>query len=372
MRVAFLTLATRGGASPRYRVYQYVPWLEQAGIECRVLPAVSEWVSRHLYLTGTRAGNAAYQAIELARRLAQVVRVASVDVVVVQKALLTVGLRGLDILADAAARRLVLDIDDAVHLGPPHRLPPWMRGIEDVGQPARLLARADRVVAGSAALAKDVQAFNKRVTVVPTSVDTDRLVPGSPSGRRVPVIGWIGSQSTAPYLATIGPALQRLARSTRFVLRVVGGPAPALPGVTVDARRWDPAGELADLQSFDVGVMPMPDTPWTRGKCGLKAVQYLAVGVPAVCSPVGAATEIVRPGHDGFLPATQGEWEGALEALLEDVALRARLGAAGRARVEECYSLRSNAPKLAAILTEVAEECTAISAATAHDLGRAS
>lgn len=350
MNVAFLTLAARGGASPRHRVYQYLPLLERAGIRCAVFPAVSARISRRFYATGTRRGNASYQALELGRRLGQLVRLRRFDVVVVQKAALTVGLRGLDALVQAACRRLVVDVDDAVHLGPPHRLPTWLRLVEDVTQPARLVARADRVVAGSEALAAALRPLNPRVSVLATAVDTDRLVPAARRGNGVPVIGWIGSPSTAPYLGLLDTVLRRLARTTRFLLRVVGGPPPVLPGVAVEARAWTAERELADLQAFDIGIMPLPDTPWARGKCGLKAVQYMAVGIPVVCSPVGAAPEIVRHGREGFLAATPQEWEEALAALLADPRLRAALGAAGRARAEQRYSLRVNAGRLAAIL----------------------
>lgn len=353
MKAAFLTLAPPGGAGPRYRVFQFVPLLEAASIRCTVMPAVWPWTTRRLYATGTRRGNTTYQAVELARRSAQLAALRRFDVVVVQKALLTVGIRGLDALA-AAMGRLVVDVDDAIHLGPPHRLPPWLRRLEDVNQPARLVSRARRVVAGSEALAASLRELNPQVAVVPTSVDTDRFVPACSSRKRVPVIGWIGSSSTAPYLEALAAPLERLARRERFVLRVIGGPAPALEGVTVEQRPWSFENEVADLQGFDLGVMPLPDTAWAAGKCALKAVQYGAVGIPAVCSPVGAAVEVVRHGREGLLARTPAEWEEALGALLADPGLRARLGAAGRARVEERYSVRRNAPRLAEALQEAA------------------
>ena len=353
MRVAFLTLASDGGASPRHRVYQYLPWLERAGIRCAVLPAVPARASLRLYGRDTWAANAAYQGLELSRRLLQLARIRRFDVVVVQKCLLTVALRGLDALAGALARRLVVDVDDAVHLGPPHRLPRWLRALEDPTQPARLLARADRVIAGSGALATAVRFLNPRVSVVPTAVDTDRLVPAAGPRDGPPVIGWIGSPSTGTYLRILAPVLERLARQARFVFRVVGAPAPSLPGVAVEARPWDPGRELADLQGFHIGVMPLADTPWAAGKCGLKAVQFMAVGIPVVCSPVGAAAEIVRHGREGFLAPTPEAWEEALRSLLADPGLRARMGAAGRARAEERYSVRANAPALIEILEDV-------------------
>lgn len=354
VRVAFLTLAAENGASPRARVYQFIPALESAGISCTVLPAVPTSVSHRFYGTGTRLGNLGYQSTELVRRAAQLLRLRRFDVVVVQKALLTVGLRGFDALAGAAARRLVVDVDDAVHLGPAHRLPGWMRPVEDVTQPARLIERAAHIVAGSRRLADELLELNSKVSVVPTSVDTERFFPAGRKYKRVPVIGWIGSPSTAAYLDTLAPVLRRLAGSRHFRLVLVGAAAPP-PGVKAEVRRWDPQREIADLHEFDVGIMPMPDTPWTRGKCGYKALQYMAVGIPAVCSPAGAAPEIVRPGIDGLLPRTPDEWHDALAGLLADPGLGSSLGASGRARAEARYSVRANAPKLAAVLEEASQ-----------------
>lgn len=354
MRTAFLTLGPEGGAGPRYRVYQFVPQLEAAGIRCAVMPAVRPGAMRRLYATGTRAGNAGYQAVELARRSAQLLAVRRFDVVVVQKALLTVGIRGFDAVGAVLPRRLVVDVDDAVHLGPPHRLPTWLRLLGDPAQPARLLARADQVIAGSETLAEALRPLNPRVAVVPTSLDTDRFVPAPCRPERTPVIGWMGSCSTAPYLEALVGALRRLARRERFVLRVVGGPAPPLDGVAVEERPWSLEGEVAELQGFDVGIMPLPDTPWAAGKCGLKAIQYMAVGIPTVCSPVGAGGEVVRDGREGFLASAPSEWEEALGALLADPGLRMRMGAAGRARAEERYSVRTNAPRLVETLWRAA------------------
>lgn len=354
MRAAFLTLGPEGGAGPRYRVYQFVPRLEAAGIRCAVMPAARPWTMRSLYATGTRAGDACYQAVELARRSVQLMGVRRFDVVVVQKALLTLGIRGLDAVAAMLPRRLVVDVDDAVHLGPPHRLPAWLRSLEDTAQPARLLSRADQVIAGSETLATALRPLNSGVVVVPTSLDTDRFVPAPCRAERIPVIGWMGSRSTAPYLKALAGALQRLARRERFVLRVVGGPAPALDGVAVEERPWRLGDEVAELQGFDIGIMPLPDTPWAAGKCGLKAIQYMAVGVPAVCSRVGAGDEVVRDGREGFLASTTPEWEEALGALLADRGMRMRMGAAGRARAEEHYSVRTNAARLVGTLGKAA------------------
>jgi glycosyltransferase involved in cell wall biosynthesis len=189
-------------------------------------------------------------------------------------------------------------------------------------------------------------------------VDDDIVKPRShKSGGRDEeiVLGWIGSHSTYPYLESLFPILQEVSRRHPFILRTVGaGREVSVPGVKVDNRRWSLKDELADLQSFDIGIYPIVHDNWSLGKSGFKAVQYMAVGIPAVCSPVGATCDIVEDGTHGFLPDSPQEWVEKLSLLIKDAQLRSHLGSAGRRRVEEWYSLKRQAPNLKAVLEQAA------------------
>jgi hypothetical protein len=169
------------------------------------------------------------------------------------------------------------------------------------------------------------------------------------------VIGWTGSFSTEKYLDLVRPALERLRRRRPFRMVVVGGGAFRAEGVEVEHRPWRAQTETSDLGDLDIGLMPLPDAEWERGKCGLKALQYMALGLPVVVSPVGVNAEIVRDGESGVLARTEREWEEALERLLADADLRRRMGREGRATVERAYSAAVVAPRVAEIFRRAAD-----------------
>jgi glycosyltransferase involved in cell wall biosynthesis len=166
----------------------------------------------------------------------------------------------------------------------------------------------------------------------------------------VPIIGWTGSHSSAQYLCLVEGALRTLARRRRFRFLVIGVEDYRLEGVDVECRPWRAETEVEDLWPMTVGIMPLFDHPWARGKCAMKAIQYLGVGVPAVVSPVGANCDVVGDGICGFHAANEDEWVQALERLLDDVDLRLRMGVAGRHRVEGHYSAEVQAPRVGALL----------------------
>jgi glycosyltransferase involved in cell wall biosynthesis len=345
MRVLFLTLYPEAAASPRYRVHQFIPHLERLGIECTVQAPLSESEWRRHSGAGRQGRAFWYHARETPRRVVQCWGASSHDAVLLQKAITTAYVPGLDWLLRARARRLIYDIDDAVHLFPPHPLRfPW-RLAEDRGQVRRLFREADHVLAGNSWLLNEAAAHGAAATLFPTVVDTDRFVPAAtpPTGF---CAGWMGAPSTAQALNGILPALRDL-KSGELVV------AGAVPGqVHLDGARFEPwryDTEVRTLQQFSVGLMPLPRDPWTRGKCALKALLYMAVGIPCIATPHGAITEIIRHGENGWFANSAEEWREALE-VLRDPALRARLGEAARATVESAYSLRLAAPRFARLL----------------------
>jgi glycosyltransferase involved in cell wall biosynthesis len=206
-------------------------------------------------------------------------------------------------------------------------------------------------MAGNAYLADYARRFNDRVSIVPTTIDTERYPPVERPPNDVPVIGWTGSYSTAKYLQILAAPLRRLRERMAFRLVVVGAEF-SLDGVDVECRPWDSRHEVEDLRDFDVGVMPLLDTEWERGKCGLKALQYMALGIPCVVSPVGVNSDIVRDDVEGFTASSAEDWENALARLLSDPALRRRLGQAAREKVVARYSAKVHAPRVAEILRE--------------------
>jgi len=353
MDVLFLTKYARNGASSRYRTYQYLPWLEQAGIDCQVMPLFDEAYLLHRYQSGRGQVRDVLRAF--LRRLAALLTARCFDLVVIEKEVLP--------YCPALPERCfgwlgipyAVDYDDALFHQYDQHNHRWVRRL--LGQKiARVMRGAYLVTAGNAYLADYARrAGAARVEIVPTVIDLARYPwPNDARPTHQPlIIGWIGSPSTAKYLSAIAPALAAVCADGKGQVRLIGSGPVDLPGVPVEVLPWDEATEVSILQQFDVGIMPLPDEPWERGKCGFKLIQYMACGLPVVASPVGVNCEIVELGINGFLASTQADWEQALRKLQQDADLRQRMGQAGRKRVEECYSLQVTAPRLAEMIKAI-------------------
>jgi len=351
MRALFLSTNTPDAAYVRYRALQYFPALESAGIACTVRHVFDPSLEGLIYRPGKGGEKAARLGAGALRRLAHVLSARRYDVVVLLREAFLVGPPLWEALLALEGRRYVLDLDDAVWEGydsPTYgRLARWLKCAWKTRQ---VLKMARRVVAGNAYIANYVRGYNDNVTIVPTVVDTTQYRP-APLRDGVPTLGWIGSHSTAQYVAPLLPVLARLARRTRFRLRLVGaGCHFDLPGVELQNDVWREATEIEDVRSFDIGLFPLVENVWSRGKSGFKAVQYGAVGIPTVASPVTTNRDIVLDGETGFWADSPELWHDRLLRLIEDGALRRRLGSAARVRIEAHYSLAAHAPRVVELI----------------------
>ncbi|MCC6486068.1 MAG: glycosyltransferase family 4 protein [Candidatus Hydrogenedentes bacterium] len=348
LRVLFLTLYPERAASSRYRVAQFLPYLRASGVDCTVMAALTDAEYERFTGSGRKVRPFWYHAAETPRRLCQLAGTGDYDVVVLQKACLSAYVPGIGRVLRNRARRLVYDIDDAVHLAPPHPLRGIWRLIEDRGQVRSIMAMSDRVLAGNAWLRDEANAAGGRATLFPTVVDTDRFVPAAERPDSF-CFGWIGGPSTTPHL----DAARTLGEFKGATLRLVGADAARSPWPQAEVRAWSLDREVEEIQQFSVGIMPLPKDTWTRGKCALKALQYMACGVPCIATPYGAILDIIEDGANGLFADTPDQWMAAAERLRDPV-LRKRIGDAGRATVESRFALRDAAPCLRTILEEVA------------------
>ncbi|MEX0902638.1 MAG: glycosyltransferase family 4 protein [Pseudohongiellaceae bacterium] len=218
----------------------------------------------------------------------------------------------------------------------------------------RVMAGAATVICGNGYLAdRAEQAGAKRVERVPTVVNIERYTPVPVTSNASPVIGWIGSPSTQHYLLELRTVFERLHRLHGIRLVLVGATlelAQQFGSVPVDVLPWSEEMEAEHVAGFDIGIMPLRDGPWERGKCGYKLIQYMACAKPVVASPVGVNTEIVQGRDCGLLATSHEQWFSVITQLLNDTALRAELGKRGRVAVERHYSLQVQAPRMAKIL----------------------
>lgn len=322
MRVLFLVADLRL-VSCRFRVWQWLPHLRRRGVEATVVDLHAPWRQRR----------------------AAIAQAAGYDAVVVHRALL----RWSEVrLLCRVAPRYIFDFDDALMFrdSAARRHDSWQRQFRF----ARMVRHAGHVVAGNTYLARQAARYQPHVTVIPTPIDLAQY-PSSTEHAREPVVGWMGTRINLMYLQPLAAALGRLAGVYPEVrVKIVSDGVPVLPGVPVIAKQWSAGDELDDLHSFRVGIMPLPDDPWTRGKCALKLLQYMAAGVPVVCSPVGANTDIVDDGHNGYFARSDDEWVRRIGALLDDPARCRELGAAGRRTVAERYSVTAQLDRFLSVL----------------------
>lgn len=356
MPVRVLALPRYGGmgASSRLRLYQYLPVFEQAGLQVEVAPLFDDDVLSARYRTGSYGLLAAGRCF--AHRLINLWRCKQFDLIWIEKEALPWWPQWLE-LAFLQRTPYVLDFDDAVfHNYDRHRLA-IVRNL--YGQRLDgLMAKAALVVGGNGYLADRARAAGaSRVEILPTVIDLKRY-----SGTRItkhagdglPRIVWIGSPTTAVYLELLREPLLALSLRVPFVLRVIGAELN-WPGVNVECVRWTEATEVVSIAEGQVGVMPLQDSAWERGKCGYKLIQYMACGLPVVASPIGVNTEIVEDGLNGFLADTAEEWVVALERLLTDAELSIRMGREGRLRVESKYCLQVTGSRMVDLLKQSAE-----------------
>jgi glycosyltransferase involved in cell wall biosynthesis len=262
------------------------------------------------------------------------------DVVIVQRKLLPRWALG---LLRRRTRRLVFDFDDAVWLRDSYAA----KGFDDPKRAARFRATVracDLVIAGNEFLAAEATKFvpADRVRVIPTCVDVSRYAPAAHGGAGGLRLVWVGSSSTLQGLERFAPTLSAIGRAVPGArLKLICDRFVEFPDLTVEQCRWNEQTEAVDIAAADVGIGFVPDDPWSRGKCGLKVLQYQAAGLPVIANPVGVQADFVRDNETGFRASTTEEWVRAARTLAADAALRAKLGAAGRKQVEERFSVRA-------------------------------
>ena len=349
MNLYLFTKYTRAGASSRYRSFQYLPALEASGLSLVVSSLFDDSYLAHKYAHGRARMGDVLRAF--GRRLWKVLTIPRQSVVLIEYELLPYFSALLERWLAWRGCRMVLDYDDALFHQYDNHPNKWVRLL--LGRKiAAVMRLSHTVVAGNDYLADYARrAGAPRVEVIPTVIDLTRYAKQDGPIESGPfTIGWIGSPSTARYLRDIAPALAEVCRDGRAKVRLVGSGPVDLPGVPLEVIPWREETEVDEIRRFDVGIMPLPDEPWARGKCGFKLVQYMACGLPVIASPVGVNSTIVQNGVNGFLATREDEWVQALNTLLSDAALRGRMGKSGRDRVEQQYCLQVTGPRLAALL----------------------
>lgn len=355
-KILFLTPYPHGQApSQRFRFEQYLPALTAAGHTYRLVSFLSPATWVILYKPGRALAKAAGIAAGFGRRLGLLARVPAYDFVFIHREAAPLGPPVLEwLIAKVLRKKIIYDFDDAVWLPNTSEANRMAAGLKWHHKVASICRWAYKNSCGNTYLAAYARQFNPRSLVNPTTIDTEHLhnqVRDQAAPGRL-VIGWTGTHSTLKYLDQLVPVLAQLeAEGLDLEFRVISNQPPALPLRSLVFVPWRKDTEIADLLAFHVGLMPLEDDLWAKGKCAFKALQYMALGIPALVSPVGMNTEVVQNDHNGYVCTTAADWEMRLRQLLADSGLRQRLGVAARATVVAHYSVRANTANFLGLFT---------------------
>jgi len=338
----------------RYRLEQWEPLLRERGVDITYAPFECAELNDVVYKQGQIAKKLRLVVQALGRRAALLSKLTNYDVIYLHREAALLGPAVFERLIHRSGVPIVFDFDDAIFLSYKSPSNGYLSYLKFAGKTKTNCRLAAHVMVGNPYLAEYARQFNQNVSIIPTTIDTDKYKPVNIEDASGPVvIGWTGSHSTVQHLDTLRSALAKLAQRESIRLRVIGTPNYQIEGVEFETIMWRSETEVEDLSAVDIGIMPLPDDNWARGKCGAKALQFMAMGIPTVCSPVGVNTDIIQDNENGLIANSEDEWIEKLSLLIRSRELRARLGKAGRQTIEQRFSAAVQAPRVYEVLESV-------------------
>ncbi|HTL80594.1 MAG TPA: glycosyltransferase family 4 protein [Bacteroidia bacterium] len=343
-KILFVAPHRKGRApSQRFRFEQYLDVLKENGFEWEFSELLDEADDKVFYSSGNFLSKIRTFFKGRRKRKADVRRANDFDIIFIQREAFMTGETWIEkAFADSKAK-VIYDFDDAIWMldvSKGNRIFSWMK---DPKKTSELIAMSDLVFAGNQYLADYAKKFNPKVEIVPTTIDTSLYKRVETQKRDRVIIGWSGSLTTIKHFEHALEFLKNIKRKfgDRVAFKVIGDERYVNEELGIKGIRWTEQDEVKELSSFDIGIMPLPDDEWAKGKCGLKGLQYMALGIPTIMSPVGVNTEIIRDGENGFLAKTDDEWTYKLSLLIENADLRKRIGEEAVKAVEEKYSVNA-------------------------------
>jgi glycosyltransferase involved in cell wall biosynthesis len=335
----------------RFRIEQWEPYLKGYGIEIDYFPFTDKKLREVIYKPNHLASKVKELIKANFRRLNHIIKACDYDVVFLYRAASMVGPAWLERLLSWKSIPIIYDFDDAIFLTNTSKANQrfgWAKFSKKTDQICRLSAS---VTVGNSYLAEYARKHNKNVHIIPTSIDTNLYQPANKktASNKQTIIGWTGSSTSQYHLEQFEPVLAKLVKERDVEIRVISDREPSFKEISFVWRPWSSQSEIEETAQIDIGIMPIPDDEWSRGKCAAKALQYMALGIPAVCSDVGANRDVIVHNINGFLAKTSKDWLNHLKILIDDVPLRTKFGGEARKTVVENYSMS----KCAELFSEV-------------------
>lgn len=347
MKVLYLTKYSRLGASSRLRSFQYFPFLKDEGLDVSVSPLFDD-----AYLEALYRGKKPILTVLLSylKRFAVLFSVFNYDKIVIEKELFPYFPAFFERVLAILNVQYIVDYDDAIFHNYDLSTNPMIRFVLS-NKIGIVMKNAETVVAGNEYLAEKAKLSGaKHVVILPTVIDILRYNVVTKTNQEKIVIGWIGSPSTFKYVKTIFPVFEALAKQYPIEIQIVGAKEKVSVPFPMEFIEWSEATEANSIAGFDIGIMPLEDSSWEKGKCAYKLIQYMATGIPVVASPVGMNTVVVQQGSNGFLAESREQWFKSIEELLRDKAKCVTFGQTGRELIEKEYTVQANLSKVTAIL----------------------
>lgn len=329
--------------SQRYRMEQFLEYWSSKGYNYEYAWLINAKDDAYFYAPGNWIAKGRIFIRSWLKRTYHLNNAHKFDIVFVQREAFMTGSTRFERGFKKAGAKLIFDFDDAIwhmDVSAGNRSLKWLK---NPGKTASQIAMSDLVIAGNEYLAAYARHHNPNVVVIPTVIDTELYFPQPELPGEKIIIGWTGSHTTIVHFQQALPVLYELQKKygNRIAFRVISDHVFSDPNLDVEGIIWNSATEAQDLAAIHIGIMPMPDNEWSRGKCGFKGLQYMGMAKPVVLTAVGVNTEIIQDGVNGFLAATPEEWLQKLSALIDDAALRHQIGIAARKTVEEKYSVKA-------------------------------
>ncbi len=339
----------------RFRLEQWESYLTEMNIDIDYFAFSDDRLRSVLYKEGRFWAKTLGMSRAILKRFRDVVKASDYDVVYLFRTASFVGPALLERLLKFRNNPIIFDFDDAIYLtntSDANKRFGWLKFAEKTADICKI---STSVTVGNSHLADYAKQFNQNVFIVPTSIDTDKYQTKEKQidrGAKV-VIGWTGSSTSQYHLEAFEPTLAELfKRREDAELRVISNREPSFKTIPCTWKEWSPETEVAEIAEIDIGIMPTPDDEWSRGKCALKALQYMSLGIPAICTDMGANRDVIEPGKNGFLAKTQEEWLEYFDKLIDNRELRTRLGREARNTVVAQYSMKRCAELFADVVRE--------------------
>ncbi|PWL30508.1 MAG: group 1 glycosyl transferase [Fluviicola sp. XM-24bin1] len=337
--------------SQRFRFEQYIPALKEAGFEIEVNPFLSAKDWAPLYKEGSFARKGWSMVRSFIRRWGLMTKIRRFDYIFIHREASMIGPPVFEfIIAKVLRKKYIYDFDDAIWLPNYSQSNAKFHRLKAYGKVKKIIRWADSVVVGNSFLAEYASKYNDNVQIIPTTIDLENvhnLV--TKHQEDVIRIGWTGSHTTMEYLPLLVPTLKELEQNHPIKFRVISNHPPEIELDCLEYVKWDKDSEIEDLAAIHIGVMPLKDSIWAKGKCGFKGLQYMSLEIPSVMSAVGVNPEIVENGENGFLIEKEEDWRHVLLQLIQDIELRKKIGKAGHQTVKDRYSVAANTPKYLAL-----------------------